>query len=192
VMLPWQDVTEAQDVRANGSSFFSDGMSRLLVPPPLPPPSFPSLLQIYNQTDGSYMGSPEMSPLYSIVNALTQTAATIILSPFPFVVHSPLFLSSCLPSSLDQSLFLPLRLPASYPVSVSHGTNVPTHTLTRHEQSLTGVKLSHFETPTLSPLLRLLYNAQHSSLVGESHQMNAISLKSCVRVYALGVREPDT
>lgn len=98
-------------------------------------PIFPSphILQIYNQTDGSYMGSPEMSPLYSIVNALTQTAATIILilaSPFSFSLVFSLFLSSCLPSSLDQSLFLPFRLSASYPVSVSQRTNVPPHTHT--------------------------------------------------------------
>lgn len=110
VMLLWRDVChvmEAQEVLTNGLSFFSDGMSLLLVPPPH---LSPRLLQIYNQTDGSYMGSPEMSPLYSIVNALTQTAATITLILsflLSFSLVFSLFLSSCLPSSRDQSLFLP-------------------------------------------------------------------------------------
>lgn len=54
-------------------------------------PSPPRPPRIYSQTDGSYMGSPEMSPLYSTVNALTQTAATItLILPFsPLVLHSP-------------------------------------------------------------------------------------------------------
>lgn len=58
-------------------------------------PSPPHVLQIYSQTDGSYMGSPEMSPLYSIVNALTQTATAIIsiLTSLlaPSALHSPVF-----------------------------------------------------------------------------------------------------
>lgn len=85
------------------------------------PHLFPRLLQIYNQTDGSYMGSPEMSPLYSIVNALTQTATTITLILsflISFSLEFPSSLSSCLPSSRDQSLFVPFCLLASFPVSI--------------------------------------------------------------------------
>ena len=74
------------------------------------PPTHPQprhLLQIYNQTDGSYMGSPEMSPLYSIVNALTQTATTITLILaflLSFGFAFPLFLPSS--SAITNSLSL--------------------------------------------------------------------------------------
>lgn len=61
------------------------------------------ILQIYKQTDGSYMGSPEMSPLYGIVNALAQTAAAIIL--FLASIRSCSLPSASL-SSPDQSLLL--------------------------------------------------------------------------------------
>lgn len=57
------------------------------------------ILQIYRRTDGSYMGSPEMSPLYGVVNALAQTAAAIIL----LLRLNPLLPS---PSPPDQSLLL--------------------------------------------------------------------------------------
>lgn len=100
------------DVRLIWLPFISDGMAPLLVTPSLAP--ITHILQIYDQTDGSYMGSSEMSSLYSIVNALTQTATTIIL-----------ILTSLLPCSLVFPLpvcHLPpitsYRFSASDPVSV--------------------------------------------------------------------------
>lgn len=94
---------EEQELLANG---FSDGMSPLRCVPP--PSLFPRLLQIYNQTDGSYMGSPEMSSLYSIVNALTQTAATITLILSVFLSYSVAFapFSLFLSGSISASPFL--------------------------------------------------------------------------------------
>lgn len=107
-MWPWRDVgyvMEAQETLENGFVI----LLRCHVPTAYAPPRhlLPRLLQIYNQTDGSYMGSPEMSPLYSIVNALTQTAVTITLILFFLRSFSLAFslLSPCLLSSLDQSLF---------------------------------------------------------------------------------------
>lgn len=131
--------------------FFSDGMSCSHLPLHHRPTFSHHILQIYNQPDGSYIGSPEMSPVYSIVNALSQTAATIILVLVPaslLVLYSP---SICL-SSLDQSPF---------PLSPFLESNSDA-----------------LKTPTLSPVLCLSYNAHHSSLAGELHQMIAISIKS--------------
>lgn len=82
--------------------------TRSPTPPVFHPPSH-CILQIYSQTDGSYMGSPEMSPLYSIVNALTQTAAAIIL-----ILASPPLLRSCI-----QLSFLPSSCLLSSPGSIS-------------------------------------------------------------------------
>lgn len=91
------------------------------------------MLQIYSQTDGSYMGSPEMSPLYSIVNALTQTAAAIIL------IHaSPLLLSFSISLSfLSSSRLLPLSrinllsfLSIPHPIPLRSNTGTPTNTST--------------------------------------------------------------
>ena len=99
---------------AGAVAFFLSGLLLLLHVLPSPD-THTHTFQSYNQTDGSYIGSPEMSPLYSIVNALTQTAAAIILilasvlslghafSPFPFI--PPAFL----PGSMSISPFLSIR-----------------------------------------------------------------------------------
>lgn len=97
------------------------------------------MLQIYSQTDGSYMGSPEMSPLYSIVNALTQTAAAIIL------IHaSPLQLSFCISFSfLSPSLLLPLSrinllsfLSILHPIPLLSNTGTLAHASTHPQFTL--------------------------------------------------------
>lgn len=101
------------------------------------------MLQIYSQTDGSYMGSPEMSPLYSIVNALTQTAAAIIL------IHAaPLLLSFCISLSfLSSSRLLPLSrinllsfLYIPHPIPLLSNTGTLTHASTHTHTQLTLVK----------------------------------------------------
>lgn len=73
------------------------------------------LLQIYNQTDGSYMRSPEMSPLYSFVTAFAQTDTAITFIPLiPTSFFSP-------PHSLVQSFSSSLCLPSSArSISISH------------------------------------------------------------------------
>lgn len=167
---------------------FPDGVSRLLVPalqhrPIFLPPSH-CILQIYSQTDGSYMGSPEMSPLYSIVNALTQTAAAIIL-----ILASPPLLRSCIPLS-----FLPSSCLLSSPGSISFlpflfhilSAFCLTHTHTHTHRSL---ESGTFETPTLSAILCLFLSCTIIlPLLLELHQMTAISIKSesSVREYARG------
>lgn len=84
------------------------------------------ILQIYKRTDGSYMGSPEMSPLYGIVNALAQTAAAIILLLASIRSRS---LPSASLSSPDQSLlllFLRIRSPFRVAVTAVRRFRTPT------------------------------------------------------------------
>lgn len=95
---------------------------------PFATPAAAHILHIYKRTDGSYMGSPEMSPLYSAVNALAQTAAAIIL--FLASIRSCSLPSASL-SSPDQSLLLLfLRI--------------------RSHFCLTVTAVRHFRTPTRS------------------------------------------
>lgn len=77
VSMPADAMTKCQRI-AGSTGVWLVILFRWHVPTARAPP-FLCLPQIYNQADGSYMGSPEMSPLYSIVNALTQTGATITL-----------------------------------------------------------------------------------------------------------------
>lgn len=86
------------------------------------------ILQIYKRTDGSYMGSPEMSPLYGVVNALAQTAAAIIL--FLASTRSCSLPSASLPSPDQSLLLLFLRI--------------------RSHFCLTVTAVRHFRTPTRS------------------------------------------
>lgn len=113
-----------------------------------------------------------MSPLYSIVNALTQTAATITLilsflnlflnlSSFVWS-NNLLFLS--LQFSPERSFIFPFLLICIFcccRLKQNNCAHTPRHA--RHQQSLTRVKLWHFETPTLSLPLYQSYNANHSS-----------------------------
>lgn len=98
----------------------------------------PRLLQIYNQTDGSYMGSPEMSPLYSIVNALTQTAAAITLilafllsfslAFSAFFFFFSLFLSAIFPGSISISHFPSLHILSCFCLAQNKCAHTHTHT----------------------------------------------------------------
>lgn len=129
----FQDVFRNMDVGLIRLPFVSDGTAPLLVTPSLAP--ITHILQIYEQTDGSYMGSSEMSPLYSIVHALTQTATTIILT-----------LTSLLPCGLVFPLPV-CHLPRSLPTVSQHPT----------------LFLS-MQRPRAPPLLWISYITHHSPL----------------------------
>lgn len=92
-------VVEAIEEVMVGLTFFSTARTQHSPTAPL------FLLQIYNQTDGSYMRSPEMSPLYSFVTALAQTDTAITFVPFIPASFFSLLLS--LVQSFPSSLCLP-------------------------------------------------------------------------------------
>lgn len=142
--LPWRDVWIVQVWQMGCHSSHMSCLCRSYTPhSPFPP----LLLQIYNQTDGIYMGSPEMSPLYSIVNALTQSGHHHHSHSLPSLVAAPLVSPSSLPVC---------HLSISFCLLPSPPSNKHAHTLV-HSQS----RVSHFETPTHSPLFLLIMHRSH-------------------------------
>lgn len=163
-LMPWQNVRELQEVLAYGLSFFSDGMSLLLELPPFSAShrfTTKQMAVIWEVLRWAHFiallmhSHKQAPPLLSFAIS----SFSLVLSPF---------LSSCLPSSTDQSQSL---------TSPCHSLGIfscfclcakqmcPPHTLVTNSLSLES-NPGTFKTPTLSsPPLCLIMHIILSSLL---------------------------